>query len=291
MAIKADASTHPPATNRGVETSVHESIDWISFTLPIETERVWPDGMDDQFSEGQAFNGYDVARQYTDGRQQLHSSTRPDMGIHCVLGGKACANTRDMLPQILQNVWKQGGKVTRLDIALDDSKGRINPRDATNYLQAGKVKCRAKEYPVNQDASGGGYTQYFGRMASEIHVCLYEKDAEQGICGFRVRCEIRFKKKRADKAAREYLSSNDCRGLIRAFVDIPEWPEWKEVFATKPIQVAAEKTVSNRVAWLLGQVATAMAHEIALTGGDLAIMDAFYAKVMDNLSDLKHKQG
>lgn len=180
-----------------------------------------------------------------------------------------------------------GGHVTRFDVALDDLQGRINPRDAVQYLKSGKVKCRAKEYPSQGDTIRGGISQYFGKMASEVHVCLYEKDAEQGICGFRVRCEIRFKSKRADKAAKTYLRNPDCRGLILAFVDIPDWAMWREVFSTSPIKVPAEKTVSKRVAWLLGQVAKSMAKEIAERKGDMEILSLFQESVMAHLSDIR----
>lgn len=287
--MRSQTTTHPPATNRGVETLTTEQIDWISFTLPIECERVWPDGLDVESTTTKSFNGYDTAVEYADGRISLTSSTRPEMGIHCVLSGTTCANCRDFLPAILENCWSFGGKVTRFDLALDDLAGRTHPKDAAEYIARGEVICRAKQYPINQDTRGGGVSQYLGRMASEVHVCIYEKDAEQGIEGFRTRVEIRFKGKKANKAAREYLKSDDCRGLISGFVRFPSWVAWNEVFATKPIKVPADKTESKRIRWLLTQVAKSMALEIAERQGDLAILDVFKLKVMDYLSDLRHK--
>ncbi len=282
-------TTHPPATNRGVETLTTEQIDWISFTLPIDCERIWPDGLETESTVTKSFNGYDTAKEYPDGRIELTSSLRPEMGIHCVLSGQTCSNCRAVLGDILNSTWMQGGKVTRFDLALDDPLGRTNPRDATEYIKRGEIICRAKQYPINQDVRGGGFTQYLGRMASEVHVCIYEKDAEQGIAGFRTRVEIRFKGKKANKAAREYMQSDDCRGLISGFVRFPSWDAWNEVFATKPIKVSAEKTDSKRVRWLLTQVAKSMALEIAERQGDMQILEVFKIKVMDNLSDLRHK--
>lgn len=280
-------SPHPPDTNRGVETLTQERIDWISFTLPIDSERVWPNGMDTVATLTKSFNGYDQASEYADGRIQLTSSTRPEMGIHCVMAGKTCANCRNFLPQILENVWYNGGKITRFDLALDDLLGRIHPKDATEFIKRGEVICRAKEYPKNEDAKGGGYTQYFGKMASETHVCLYEKSAEQQVCGFTVRCEIRFKQRKADKAAREYLRSNDCRGLILGFIQFPTWQLWNEVFETKPIKVPAEKVASRRVSWLLGQVSKSIALEISERQGDMEILAQIRDSVMQHLSDLR----
>lgn len=287
--MKSQTTTHPPATNRGVETLTTEQIDWISFTLPIGCERTWPDGLDTEATETKSFNGYDTAKEFSDGRIELRSSSRPEMGIHCVLSGQTCGNCRDMLGSILEHAWRNGGKVTRFDLALDDYMGRTNPRDATQFIAAGTVVCRAKQYPTYQDVRGGGFTQYIGKMSSEVHVCIYEKDAEQGIYGFRTRVEIRFKGSKANKAAKEYLRSEDCRGLVQGYVRFPEWAGWNAVFASAPIKIAAEKTDSRRVRWLLTQVAKSMASEIAERQGDLQILDVFKLKVMDYLSDLRHK--
>src|SRR5437667_620255 len=257
------SETHPPATNRGVETLTHERIDWISYTLKIDAERVWPNGLDTVSTVTKSFNGYDTAKEYEDGRIELTSSTRPEMGIHCVLSGTTCANRQDDLAAIMENCWLQGGKITRFDLALDDLKGRVNAIDSRRYIKSGEIECRAREYPPAGDIRGGGQSQYCGKMASEVHVCIYDKDAEQGISGFRSRIEIRFKGRKSDKAAREYLRSQDCRGLILGFVSFPTWGAWNEVFATTPIKVPADKVASRRVRWLLGQVSKSIALEIS----------------------------
>jgi len=270
-----------------VETLTYERIDWISFTLPIDSERTWPDGLESTFTETKSFNGYDTAKEYPDGRIELTSSTRPEMGIHCVLYGQTCAALANDLPEILENCWLQGGHVTRFDLALDDLKGRVHPVTAREYIKSGEIVCRAREYPPAGDIRGGGQSQYCGKMASEVHVCIYEKDAEQGISGFRTRIEIRFKGRKADKAAREYLRSNDCRGLILGFVKFPTWNEWNEVFSTAPIKVSSEKIHSRRVQWLLGQVSKSIALEISERGGDLEILSLIRESVMMKLSDLR----
>ena len=283
-------STHPPDTNRGVETLTQERIDWISFTLKIDSEKVWPDGLETTATTTKSFNGYDTAQEFPDGRIQLTSSLRPEMGIHCVLSGQTCSNLRDMLPSILENTWMQGGKVTRFDLALDDLMGRVNAIDSRKYIKSGEIECRAREYPPAGDIRGGGQSQYCGKMASECHVVIYDKDAEQGISGFRTRIEIRFKGRKADKAAREYLQSNDCRGLILGFVKFPTWKLWNEVFATAPIKVPSEKMVSRRIQWLLGQVSKSIALEISERGGDMEILSLIRESVMAHLSDLRQTQ-
>jgi hypothetical protein len=84
-----------------VETLTQERIDWISYTLKIDAERVWPNGLDTVSTTTKSFNGYDTAKEYADGRIELTSTTRPEMGVHCVLAGQTCNNLRDDLASIL----------------------------------------------------------------------------------------------------------------------------------------------------------------------------------------------
>ena len=284
---KQPTQVNPPATNRGVETLTQERIDWISFTLKIDSERVWPDGLDTISTETKPFNAYDIGKEFADGRIELSNSQRPEMGIHCILSGSTCSNLRDLLPSILDNAWLQGGRITRFDLALDDLMGRVNAIDSRRYIIAGEIKCRARQYEPAGDIRQGGQSQYCGRKSSECHVIIYDKDAEQKIEGFRTRIEIRFQGRKADKAAKAYLQSNDCRGIILGFLDFPTWKEWQEVFSTEPIKVNSEPTKSRRVAWLLGQVSKSIALEISERGGDLEILSLIRESAMAKLSDLR----
>jgi hypothetical protein len=121
-------------------------------------------------------------------------------------------------------------------------------------------------------------------------VCIYDKSAEQGEQGFEVRAEVRFKGKKADKAAHQYLQHHNAGALIKGFLDFPTWKEWQEVMGTDATPVPAEKKDSNTVAWLLGQVAQSMAGQIFLNDGDLEIMERFRVSVAAYLSDLRHKR-
>jgi hypothetical protein len=258
-------------------------------TLPYSAKDIFPDDLPTETYATEAYNAYDIGEAYQDGRVVFRHSTRTDMGIHIQLSGKACSNLRSYLVQIIEHGWSKGGRVTRFDLALNDLTSRIHAEDSTDYIRRGEQVCRAKQYPVRTDPHVAGYSQYAGKMASEVHVCIYDKSAEQGEAGFHVRVEIRFKGKKADKAAHTFLQLRDCRPLIRGFLDFPTWAEWQDVFSVEPVNVPAEKHVSNTVAWLLGQCARSMAGQIALDGGSLELMDEFHKAVMAYLSDLRHK--
>lgn len=283
---------HPPDTNRGVETHTTQQIDWISLTFPhsVKREDIFPDGLSTASHSQKSFNAYDSAEAYEDGRILLWHTTRQEMGTHVVLSGRTCANLRAELEAIINHCWAKGGKVVRFDVALNDRLSRVHPEHATELLRSGEKICRAKEYPVRNDPTLPGYSQYAGKFASETHVCIYDKSAEQGECGFEVRIEIRFKGKKADKAAHEYLRNKNAGALIKGFLDFPNWKEWQEVIGSDAVSVPAEKKDSNTVAWLLGQVAKSMAGQIYLNDGDLEIMERFRVSVDAYLSDLRHKR-
>lgn len=283
-----ESTNHPPATNRGVETHTTQQIDWISLTFPSTAKDIFPDGLPKETSLSKPFNAYDNAAAFEDGRVQLWHSTRPEMGIHVVMSGKTCSTLRNSLVEIIERCWERGGHVARFDLALNDLTSRIHAEDSTGYIRAGEQICRAQQYPVRTDPHVAGYSQYAGKMASEVHVCIYDKSAEQKEAGFHVRVEIRFKGKKADKAAHTYLQLQDCRPIIKGFLDFPTWPEWAEVFAVLPVNVPAEKHYSATVAWLLGQVARSMAKQIDLNGGEMWLIEEFWKSVQAYLSDLRH---
>lgn len=287
LPVPQNSFPHPPDTNRGVETHTSYQIDWISITLPYKTKDVWPDGLPTENTQTDPYNAYKNAVSYADGRVQLWNEDRQDMGIHLTLSGKTCGNLRASLDDIIKHAWKQGGKITRIDLAVNDYTGRIYPSKATKYLQNGNFRCRAREYPIRNDPVKAGYSQYCGKMSSETHVCIYDKSAEQGECGFHVRAEIRYKGSKAQKAAKTYLQCKNVGAMIKGFIDFPDWREWQEVMGAEILPVPADVKPSNRVAWLLGQCAAAMAKEIALNGGDIEIMEQFKTAVYAYLSDLR----
>lgn len=285
MTVQPD---HPPDTNRGVETHTTQQIDWISITYPSTAEGLFPDDLTTNASTSEPFNAYDTAQTYEDGRILCWHTKRPEMGQHLVMSGKTCSTLRSSLRAIIEKAWSVGGKVARLDLALNDLCSRIHPEDSTGYITRGEYKCRAKEYPVRTDPRLAGYSQYAGKMASEVHVCIYDKSAEQKEAGFHVRVEIRYKGKKADKAAKTYLQLNDCRPLIRGFLDFPTWEAWNNVFQEPPVNVPAEKHDTDRVRWLLTQVASSIAKQIVIEGDNSDIMQRLEKSVREYISDLRH---
>lgn len=285
----SNGEAHPPDTNRGVETHTTQQIDWISITYPSTAEDIFPNELTTDATTSEPFNSYDTAQAYEDGRILCWHTRRPEMGQHLIMSGKTCSTLRPYLDKIIQRAWEKGGKVKRLDLALNDLLSRVHAEDSTGYIARGECKCRAKEYPIRTDPKIPGYSQYCGKMASEVHVCIYDKSAEQKEAGFHVRVEIRFKGKKADIAAHTYLQLQDCRPIIRGFVDFPTWPEWAGLFSETPVNVPAEKYDTDRVKWLLTQVASSLAKQVTVEGENSDIMQRLEKAVREYISDLRHK--
>lgn len=280
---------HPPDTNRGVETHTTQQIDWLSITYPSTAEGLFPDELSTDATTSEPFNSYDTAQAYSDGRVLCWHTKRPEMGQHLIMSGKTCSTLQASLGAIIERAWEKGGRVKRLDLALNDLVSRIHAEDSTGYIERGQFKCRAKEYPVRTDPKIPGYSQYAGKFASEVHVCIYDKSAEQKESGFHVRVEIRFKGKKADKAAHTYLQLQDCRPLIRGFLDFPTWQEWQDVFSQSPVTIPGEKYDTDRVKWLLTQVASSLAKQVYIEGETTDIMQRLERAVREYISDLRHK--
>lgn len=287
--VKDATDNPPPDTNRGVETHTTQQIDWLSITYPSTAKDIFPDELPTATIESEPFNSYDHAKAYEDGRVLCWHSTRPEMGQHLIMSGKTCSTLRADLQNIIEKAWSVGGRVSRIDLALNDLCSRIHAEDSTEYIRRGEQVCRAKQYPVRTDPHLAGYSQYCGKMASEVHLCIYDKSAEQKEAGFHVRVEIRFKGKKADKAAQTFIRLQDVRPIIKGFCDFPTWQGWERVFSVEPVNVPAEKHYSKTVAWLLGQVAQSMAKQIDLNGGEMWLIDEFWKSVQAYLSDLRHK--
>jgi hypothetical protein len=268
----------PPATNRGVSSSVSPSIDWISVTFKDSKKLSYPQELTQEKVECKPFNGYNLAARYADGRYELMHTTRKEMGTHCVLSGETLRNIRVSPERFLKHVIQHGGVVTRLDIAIDCKNMGLRPQDATERIKSHDVQTLARQFPLWFDPTTKGYTQYIGKKSSTAFVRIYNKAAEMGINGDWTRVECSFGSKRAMDAAQQCLRGTDYRSLVRGFVDFGNWHEWQEIMSVVPVQTNSPRTVSHTKRWLLSAAATSLARELYLDGDD-----EFYFRFIDTL--------
>lgn len=278
----------PPATNRGVEKQVSASIDWISVTFKKSDKLSYCDAMTREFMECKPLMGYTVAVRYADGRIELSNPSRSEMGTHVIASGQTLRKLAVTPDEWLQHALENSAHCTRLDVAIDARDCHLKAQDATERIESGNCRTRARKFPTWRDPKSKGYTQYIGRKSSSAFVRIYDKAAETGIEADWVRVECSFGAERAQVAARMFLQDHDCIGLILGFVDFDGWKEWTEIMQSSPTLTRYETGLSNTRKWLLEQAAPALAGEVFLDGED-----DFYFRFNDavafNLEKLKMK--
>ena len=228
IATTCDVVQRPPVLNRGVErTEPHNFpdndiekphsqalIDWCSFTLPIpewtqnpENPRDPADVMEEwavtvtkwlrlddakwQSGPGRYFYTKRLAQEHI---EVLYAGMQPGMGIHVQVSGQGCraleqAGRVTDWAQFFQEIWNEGGKITRLDVALDDHNGMLDMAQIYAAWLAGHAAAHYRTaQPVmpkvtlgsGHDALDRPQTLYFGDpRQGDSGIRIYDKQAEQ----------------------------------------------------------------------------------------------------------------
>lgn len=188
-------------------------IDWFEFTLQNENfhlrsyERL-ANLIDIQGASfrpaDRGMHGY--RKQVVYGKVRFLMDGNEDMGVHVIMSGEAIRQMRADILSLLEWVLHEGGKVSRIDLALDDVTGNLTLSRVKRAVRSGAVSCRAKEYRQMKkgNLSTGnvtGETFYFGSAQSRTQYRIYDKAAERGIEGHWVRCEGEYRNENAHQVA------------------------------------------------------------------------------------------
>jgi phage replication initiation protein len=211
-------------------------IDWIEFTLKGSQARLLGE-LKLYFGEWQELDGgglgYDRSAKVWQTGRVYWSSVRPDMGVHVRLPPTAMQTVGVDHLSILKDFMPMGAKVTRLDIAADDTLGQLSLDTIREKVIAGEFVLRARLVNETRTLLGGvGDTIYFGSRESNTLVRIYDKAAEQStkgklFLGHWIRVEMELKRERAHAAA-EFIHEHvdtwreEARGWMLAFLDFKE---------------------------------------------------------------------
>lgn len=215
--------------------------------------------------------GYKHALQHPMGHIVMFNPGRPDMGIHVIMGGRSL---REMMLgghtqlEMLSWVIANGGRVTRLDLAVD-------VLDETIDLIALASCPRVKDAPGSArkwsqvSGSDGGQTVYIGSRQSEKFLRIYDKAIESGIRDRPwVRFELEIKGDTARQVVGEFMALPDSersayiRGIMRAMFN-PEDRLYQSIMDAPTVLVSAGKnTEDTTLEWLLQTVAKTVAKTI-----------------------------
>lgn len=190
-------------------------------------------------NEPSAKYGY-VEKYELDQIRVYRSANLDNRGIMVELAGQGCrqfeavleAQGRDWFGFLDFVVNKQKGKITRLDLAIDDIKGYIHIPDALKFTELGYVKSKFNTYDFSGQGSLSngereGVGIYYGSKKSNLYIIFYQKNYEQAKkhnvpvkdIGLWNRYEIRLVDEKAMLAVDELLKWQDFsfvgRGLLK----------------------------------------------------------------------------
>lgn len=311
-------------------------VDWLSFTMPeIEDpidviELLGYSDVDFRASSGRY--GYKSAYVCLlhDGLTILYDGNE-GMGVHVDISGSAIASVlqsyydsrlmistpfgemayeaADLASSILSDLLNDillVGKITRLDLAIDDIGAEYFALDEVEeLLEIGACVTRFKEYRIQKSKSFGGKTSgntvYLGSRSSACMIRIYDKKLEQNAKLKKsgeplleeewVRWELELKDERAISAAKILCSGKPLGdvaiGILSNYVrfinldntrrsrcsTLEKWDTFiSGVVGLKLYQAAEPKTIRDKKAWIWRQVARSLAAIVKADGGDMSFL-------------------
>jgi DNA relaxase NicK len=245
-----------------------QRIHWLEVTFKPASSKKLPESLPQEGKECYPLHGYNAGQSFSDGRMEFIHTSRPDMGCHIQWDGAACDLCVGGTLPLVAFLLSAGAKFTRIDLANDCQNFGLKAEHATREIQEKRFVCRCKKTPCWFDPSFGGWTQYLGTRASEIHLRIYDKAKEMGINADYTRVELVVKGRRASAAAKAIVGGTDYRALVDGYVQFPDWLEWQQIMVADAVSLPAEKKETATDIWLLGQVAKTMARRLNELGDD-----------------------
>lgn len=308
-------------------------LDWLAFTLPYNPESWgWIERQFGPWREtGRGLKGYSNTGALAGGGIVAWTPGRHTNRIYIVQSAQALSHygqsagarsPRDLLAALRM----AGGRVTRLDCALDDLTGALSLRAVAFACLSGDLVSRFKAVDIRAsfpiaDAASAGITVYLGSRTSESFVRMYDKRQQMAKlwpdveslpeCWNRV--EFEFKGEKADLiAARIVDGSFDFPALLLRYVQFKareagesrreRWPlaQWWTDFlrCDEPAAVTWPRYrvgLDQLRGWLERQAAPALSTIADIYGdaeiGRLLIEGAKRAAEIPRYSDMKRRYG
>jgi len=190
---------------------------------------------------------------------------------------------------MLEWVLGEGGRVTRIDLAIDvfDQDIDIVALASTPRIKSAPGSCRKWNYFKGHD---GGCTAYIGSRKSEKFLRIYDKAAEQGITDRKwTRFELEIKGDAAKVVAEQVAALKEgehalyIKGIMKAMFN-PDHPLYQEIISAPAHIVTTNKdTDDNTLEWLMNSVAKTLAKTIERRS-DVDVWEMFKEGVLANLA-------
>jgi phage replication initiation protein len=268
----------PPITNRGADitapTENRSLVDWVAFTFKTTDpqEVASSIGIDpDLFTRCTfGFSGYRKSLKL--GNISIYFDGREEMGCHVEMSGQGCRQFEGLFhhspwESLFTSVLANGGKFTRLDLAIDNVDGGLSLDLLSAAIQDHDHCVRTKfgewrriqkgSFQNGQEITGD--TIYLGSSKSHTMFRIYDKAMESGTTGQWVRFEIQLRDSRSHEAAKLFAADTPLGylaiGIINTYFAIIEnddsntsrctlqvwWAEWLQ--NTEKIKLTTDKEI------------------------------------------------
>jgi hypothetical protein len=240
-----------------------EKIDWIAYSQAFSLEWDFPSYIDDHWKDISAGRFYTNGQENKQGVKRFWNIENLKQGKSVVLSGVASDILRDHQLDYLQWVNTSDRKATRIDFALDILHSNLTVKLVRKHLLNGEARTHAKSRLEIGEVGTDAYTQYVGTKSAETYTRIYNKAYEQQVNYRWTRIETVYQGSRARPALKAYCEGQSTRALIRKHVDFRSWSDWRKLMSSDVVKFDMPAHTTATRAWLLSQVAKAMARELA----------------------------
>lgn len=239
-----------------------------------------------------------------------------DMGTHIILSGQGCRQFEvdESLLDLIKRINVIEGKVTRIDLALDDKKGNLIEFD--NLLEdiiKGNIVSRWKTSTeiIKRNLKGEreGRTINLGSRTSNCFLRIYDKRLEQKTKDTWYRIELEIKKENAEEL-QKIINKNNAgelmQGILKNYMRIvvPNGKDknksrWKtaeywekiveNVAKVRLARKGEEKSIEQLKNWIETQVGASMAVVAINEGGSIDFLSDVVSKSAKKLK-AKHRK-
>jgi DNA relaxase NicK len=249
-----------------LDTNAH--LDWISVTFQtgFNLHTLLPEAGEFTYA-GKGRYGYGSIHISGNGAQAL-SDGSDAQGVHVILPGQTLADMRDRgydERALMETILAHGGKLSRLDLAIDVQGGKLTVSDFADGYANGEFITTAKSATRTQEVGGAGDTFYLGSRVSDRLLRVYNKAAQLGITDISswIRLELETKKARARAIAETISAQDDLRSVINEaiqnFLDWDNEDYWAIISCSNVDLPLLERSLPNFLKWLEIQVMPAAA--------------------------------
>lgn len=253
---QGDGINKPPYSSTGVENTkrgIEVLIDWSGFTLPFEdlegverVQRLLGIPAEDFCDMPKGAMGYKSGLMC--GNIFILYDGKLGMGVHVNMPGQGCRQYEGRLGNewkaLFKRVFDAGGHFSRLDVALDDYRGRITLHQIKD--KGLKHEVRTLFGRKNEDGSrrpclitiepdfcsapgvNDGLTVSFGKRGNGVYLRIYDKGVKEGVKYPWLRSELELRDERADEMAKKIVNVDDIElgklaaGVLKTYVNFIE---------------------------------------------------------------------